>query len=234
MSLQFMVQPNQLVGDGSYMPKVVGQPVFTYGEVLEDIQNNTTLRSHDAELAIRRLTMVLLKQMSRGYKVEMPFGVLRPTVHGSFASETEDFEPWNGNTNHEIDISFRPNRGFLKQLAASCETERISDYALSHPKIHSIRNVSRKEDEGFRSLDIISITGVNLKHDPEAEDEGLFWSDGNGTRVRTPIVIDNSAKNLKVQIPELEAGSYELTVVSRLGNHQLRSSFYEETVQIST
>lgn len=233
MPIQFMVRPNHLRNDGTFMPRVINQRVVPYRQILDEIQESTTLRYHDAELAMERLIRVLSKHLGLGEKVETPFGYFRATLHGSFSDMHEEFEPWNQETNHQVDLSIRWDKEFADRVIREVETERVTEYTLSHPLIYQVHNLSRPDALDFHPTEIISIDGVNLRVDPAEEDEGVFWSDGNGTNQRTALLIDNTAKNIKLQVPQIPEGSYGLTIATRLGNHQLRSSYYEETLTVS-
>jgi hypothetical protein len=215
------------------MPRVISQPILRFEDVLQEMQESTTLRDHDADLAIQRLVKVMKKYVSAGFKVETPLGYFRATLHGTLHTQDEDFYPALSTNNHEIEFCFRPNRDLAADMVKDVETERISDFSMRHPRIYSLRNLSRPEAADVKNGDVISITGVNLKSDREAEDEGAFWTDEAGNSTRSELMIDNTSSNLKFLVPALTAGNYTLTISSRLGNHQLRSSYYEEVIPFS-
>jgi hypothetical protein len=218
--------------DGTFMPRVIDQPIMRYDRVLMEIQESTTLRSHNADLAIKRLTLSLIKYLSDGYKVETPFGVFRAAVHESFASETEDFYPALPSNNHEIEVGFRLNKDFVGKIVDNLNTERVADYSLKHPKVYDVANMNRPAATDIQPSEVLSLTGVNLKIDPDAGDEGVYWISQEAEEVKTGFLIENRNNNIKLIVPQLAAGSYTLKISTRLGNHQLRSSLHPETITI--
>ncbi len=104
--------------------------------------------------------------------------------------------------------------------------------SIKYPKVLEYANITSGSGGPFRSGDVVSMEGVNLKFNPQAEDEGIFWI-GGGAPVRTETIITNTASSVKLQIPELAPGDYSLSIATRLGNHHLRETTLEETITIS-
>jgi len=70
----------------------------------------------------------------------------------------------------------------------------------------------------------MTISGSNLKVDAEMEDEGLFWEDSQGARVKTTAISHNTTGTMHYIIPNLEPGDYVIIIATRLGNHILRTN----------
>lgn len=231
MALSFKLQKNHLQEESGYYPLIINQTVMSFEEVLEEIQNNTTLRSADARLAIERLSIVMAKALADGKKVRTPFGIFRLGLKGSLASQEEDYRPGAEGNDHEIVMHFRSKSQFLDQLTDQVELHRNNSYTARHPAIFEIQNLSGDEEQ-YRSGDIIAISGQNLKCDCQKQDEGVFWTNEEGNAERSSLLIDNTTSMLKLQIPQLPTGDYQLSVTSRLGNHHLRSSFEKPKLHI--
>ena len=232
-SLEFTLLNNHLKSDGRYMAKIVNQKTVGFEALLKEMENNTALRKEDIRLAISHFMNAVKGNLIRGMKVETPLGVFRTSIRGSFSSLTEDFRPFADANNHEIRVSFNPNRSLEEEVISGIVTEKVLENKVKYPKVASISNLNSPGDGSFKPFHVLSAVGVNLKIDAAAEDEGVFWTNPQGAITKTPVVSFSTNTRLQFQIPQLEPGTYSLSIATRLGNHALRTTTLDEPIVIS-
>ena len=184
-------------------------------------------------LGITQFFNSIADNLSKGLKVKTPIGEFRPTIRGSLESLDEDFRPFASTNNHRLKISVSPDPKLVADVVKNIRTEKIMENAVRQPTVFSIENRSNPVDEGFHARDVLILRGVNLKFDPEAEDEGVFWTNGDGGPIRTANFSLNTSSQIHCQIPDLPPGDYTLEIASRLGNHDLRTAAVEDTIPVS-
>ena len=232
-ALEFTLLDNHLKNDGRYMAKVINQRTIGFENLLKEMENNTALRKEDIRLAITHFMASVQDNLIRGLKVETPLGVFRTSVRGSFGSLTEDFRPFADTNNHELKVIFKPSRELETLVVSNIVTERVLENNMKYPKIFRFENLSSPEAGTFKSLDVLSMSGINLKIDTAADDEGVFWTNSRGDVTKTSVITRNTGTSLQFQVPALEPETYSLSVATRLGNHILRSTVLEQQVTVS-
>ena len=231
-TLEFTLMSNNLKNDGRYMARIIHQKTITYENLLLDMENNTALRKEDIRLANTHLLDAVVENLIRGLKVETPLGVFKMSIKGSFDSISDDFRPGAETNNHELKVRLKVSDELEKRVIEGISTEKVLENNLKYPKIFGFENLNSPGNESFSPSNIISISGINLKIDAEMEDEGVFWKDSQGAVTKASVITHNTSTLLQFQIPELEAGAYSLYVSTRIGNHLLRTTEYEEPVAI--
>ena len=232
-ALEYTLVSNNLENDGCYMAKVIHQKTVEYEKLLNEMERDTALRKEDIRLAISRFIGSIRENLVRGLKVKTPLGVFRPSVRGRFATPTEEFKPIPGINNHELRIAFHADKELAEGVLSDIVVRKVVGNNVRYPKVFKFRNESAQEDGLFRPANVISVTGINLKIDPDEPDEGVFWTDPEGKTTKSEAVFQSSNSKLLFQIPDLAPGAYKVSIEVRLGTQSLRSAAIEEPVEIS-
>ena len=197
------------------------------------MENNTALRKEDIRLAISHLMTSVKENLIRGLKVETPLGVFRTSVRGSFASLTEDFRPFADTNNHELKVRFNPSKELEESVISNIATAKVLENSMKYPKIIRFENLSSPEAGTVKPLDVLSMTGINLKIDTAVDDEGIFWTNPQGEITKTQVVTHTTSTSLQFQIPVLTPAIYSQAISTRLGNHTLRTTVLDQQITIS-
>ncbi|TFG59698.1 MAG: DUF4469 domain-containing protein [Spirochaetales bacterium] len=129
--------------------------------------------------------------------------------------------------------AFHPNRVFEEEVFSDIVTEKELENNIKYPKVFTWRTVSSPDDDTFKPLHVLFLSGINLKIHTEAEAEGVFWIDAEGGTFKTAAVIASSNTTLQFQIPELAPGTCRLTIAARLANNALRSTTLDKPLTVS-
>ncbi|WP_319475417.1 hypothetical protein [Marispirochaeta aestuarii] len=78
--------------------------------------------------------------------------------------------------------------------------ERVADYSLKHSKVYVIANMNRPEASDVQPSEILSVTGINLKINPDAGD--VYWISRDAEKLKTGFFIENR-DNIKLIVPQL-------------------------------
>lgn len=232
-SMSFTLIKNPFSEEDYYIARVVNQKSISFEALLLEMENNTAIRKQDFRLAVTQLKTAITANLLKGVKVVTPIGEFRPTIRGKFNSLDEDFRPSASTNNHQIRFTINPDSEMLNEVMEKTVTEKISDYTIKHPHIISISNNSKPADEGFHSTNVIIMNGLNLKFNPENDDEGIFWINNAGESFKTTSFSTNTNTAIHFQIPELVPGEYSVTVATRLGNHKIRETQLDDPIVIS-
>jgi nucleoid DNA-binding protein len=232
-ALEYTLVSNNLENDGNYMAKVIHQKTVEYEELLQEMERDTALRKEDIRLAISRFITSIRENLVRGLKVKTPLGVFRPSVRGRFATPAEEFKPMPGINNHELRIAFHADKELAEGVLSDIVVRKVVGNNVRYPKVFALRNESAPEDGLFMPTNVISVTGINLKIDTHAPDEGVFWTDAGGKTTKTETILRNSNSALLFQIPDLAPGLYTVSIAVRLRSRNLRSAVLKERIEIS-
>jgi nucleoid DNA-binding protein len=232
-SVEFTLLSNHLINDGRYMPKIIHQKTVEFEELLKEMEHDTALRKEDIRLAITRFLDSIRDNLIRGLKVETPLGVFRMSIRGSFSGLEEDFRPGAETTNHQIRVNFRPNKSFENEVISGVNFEKVLENNLRYPKVFSVRNISSPESGTCKPLEVLSFSGINLKINAAEEDEGVFWTNPQGEKTKTTVIVQNTNVCCMLQVPELPPETYLVSIAVRLKNHLLRTTTLEEPLVIS-
>lgn len=234
-SLEFMLVENHLhEGSDNFMARVINQKSSSYEDVLKEMASKTAIKKQDLGVAMELFLQVLADKLALGLQVENPLGVIKPTIRGTFESLDEDFRPFSESNNHDFDFIWNPSKKLREAVTSQIRFRRVSEHTLRYPKVIRMSNLNSPDDQLFSSGHVLKMSGINLRHDPEAEDEGVFWVNEKGESVKTSVIIDNTPSTLNIQIPHgLPAGEYDVKIATRLGNHELRVRSLDQKITIS-
>ena len=232
-SLKFLIVPNHLQDNGTFYPMVIDQPLIPFEELLDEMENNTTMRKQDIQLAISQLNTCIIKYLSRGNKIKTPLGIFSTSLRGTLHSPDENFTPESELNNHRIEVYVNPSKEVEEEVARNITLLKLSGKSVKIPNILSIIRTTKSNDKNYHATDVVVIKGSFLKFDPDMDDEGVFWLSSDGNRIRSISYSENTQTKVHCQVPELPSGLYTLELSTRGDNHLIQKATFDNQIKIS-
>ena len=188
---------------------------------------NSSFTEADNVGILNVLNTVVVKHLSKGYSVELPFGSIRPNATGTCSSIQDSFSLGHGN--NQINIIFSLSDEAKKEVASKLEYEQLPPDTTGDPKIYRLisltQNAKESENLDFQKGQTLRIRGRNLSFDYEDENQGVFLENETGL---TKIQVFTRAGTNVIDLPipsELAAGEYTVSVVTKPGSFYYNSSY---------
>ena len=173
------------------------------------------------------LNTVVVKHLSKGYNIELPFGTIKPNVTGTCSNIQDSFSLGHGN--HQVNVAFYLADDAKKEIDSKLEYEQLPPDTTGDPKIYRLisltQNAKESENLDFQKGQTLRIRGRNLSFDYEDENQGVFLENETGL---TKIQVFTRAGTNVIDLPipsELAAGEYTVSVVTKPGSFYYNSSY---------
>ena len=228
--IKYTLKKNNL-DNGLYVAKPVDLMTMSWENLLKQMQNNTALHKDDMNLAFRRCFTELASALSRGYIVETPLGIFRPTLKGTIYPDTVVFKPRYKYNDHKIDVNFKLNSEILDYIRHNAQVIKKADRSIPSPVIHRMKDAGSDKKQ-LSVSDILEIKGEHLKFDIQALDEGVFFIDSKGNSFRSAYYSCNTPKKVQAKVPEISPGEYHVKIVSRQGKGILTDDISRDIINI--
>lgn len=173
------------------------------------------------------LNTVVIKHLSKGYSVELPFGSIRPNATGTCSSIQDSFSLGHGN--NQINIIFSLSDEAKKEVVSKLEYEQLPPDTTGNPKIYRLISLTQNAKE-TESLDLqkgqtLRIRGRNLSFDFDDSEQGVFLENETG-RIRIENYSRAGTNVIDFPIPsELETGEYSVSIITKPGTMYFDASF---------
>ena len=188
---------------------------------------NSSFTEADNVGILNVLNTVVIKHLSKGYNIELPFGTIKPNVTGTCSNIQDSFSLGHGN--HQVNVAFYLADEAKKEVASKLEYEQLPPDTTGDPKIYRLNSLTQnaKESESldFQKGQTLRIRGRNLSFDYEDENQGVFLENETGL---TKIQVFTRAGTNVIDLPipsELAAGEYTVSVVTKPGSFYYNSSY---------
>ena len=188
---------------------------------------NSSFTEADNVGILNVLNTVVVKHLSKGYSVELPFGSIRPNATGTCSSIQDSFSLGHGN--NQINIIFSLSDEAKKEVVSKLEYEQLPPDTTGDPKIYRLISLTQNAKE-TESLDLqkgqtLRIRGRNLSFDFDDSEQGVFLENETG-RIRIENFTRAGTNVIDLPIPsELAAGEYTVSVVTKPGSFYYNSSY---------
>ncbi len=204
---------NPLTDDpNDYSAKVSSAGSLKLDDIVEGIVAN---RSEYQSETIRSIGTLIFNEigekLKEGYSVSTPLFSASTAVSGAFASKTSSFKK----SEHKLKINLRTNGAFLAELQQSeVEVLGVADVGGVIGKV--IDAQTGIEDSTITPKDVIQIEGAKIKVEGDDESVGTFLiKQADNLRIKLDRILTNNPSEQMVLLPELEAGDYQLEIVSQ-------------------
>ena len=173
------------------------------------------------------LNTVVVKHLSKGYNIELPFGTIKPNVTGTCSNIQDSFSLGHGN--HQVNVAFYLADDAKKEIDSKLEYEQLPPDSTGEPRIYRLisltQNAKESENLDFQKGQTLRIRGRNLSFDYEDENQGVFLENETGS---TKIQVFTRAGTNVIDLPipsELAAGEYTVSVVTKPGSFYYNNSY---------
>ena len=188
---------------------------------------NSSFTEADNVGILNVLNTVVIKHLSKGYSVELPFGSIRPNATGTCSSIQDSFSLGHGN--NQVNIIFSLSDEAKKEIDSKLEYEQLPPDTTGDPKIYRLisltQNAKESESLDFQKGQTLRIRGRNLSFDFDDSEQGVFLENETGrTRIKTFTRAGTNVIDLPIP-SELETGEYSVSVVTKPGINYFDSSF---------
>jgi hypothetical protein len=202
-----------------------------FDEILQFMAMDTALEMEDMRLAVERLKKALVFYLAKGDSVETPLGTIAAHVRGIANGSPVTPEISRAG----MKLRFRPDRALFREVQSNLAISVEEQMDPKRPRIVSVWNVEDPAAEDQMSTgQLLHISGSRLGFDIEAEDEGLFFVNGDEAGNRVSVYSRHGTRIIDCKVPEVPPGEYALQLRSRPGKgSELRTGTYSNTVTVS-
>ncbi len=193
----------------------------------QGVQYHSTFTKADLLSAFNLVFYLIKKNITDGYSVSTPIGIIEPVITGTAKGFSDSFKPEKKNNNHRVKVNLKPDKTFIKQLQQEFHISRAKDFSPKYyPFISAICKVnpdaSYKADSEFNKNDIVLIKGKYLKINPADKKQYLTLKKAD-VSYNVTTLIQNSSTSLVFKIPDdIESGTYTV----ELKNIPARKNYY--------
>ena len=170
---------------------------------------------------------VVVKYLSKGYNIQLPFGNIKPNVSGTCNNIQDSFSLGQGN--HQVNILFSLSDDAKREIDSKLEYEQLPPDSTGEPKIYRLisltQNAKESENLDLQKGQTLRIRGRNLSFDYDDTEQGVFLENETGS---TKIQVFTRAGTNVIDLPipsELEAGEYSVSLVTKPCSMYFDNSF---------
>jgi len=167
-----------------------------------------------------------------GKFVQTPLGSFFLSASGTLENADQTFTPRAENSNHDLQLHFRPNRALGARLIAMAKLERAVHMDKSSPYLDTVKTVRTKSVNTGNPGELLRIEGERLSFIDTDEATGLFFVNGKETRAEYYVVVKPGL--VIAEIPaSLPPGPYNIVIRSTADGTRIREGRYEPIFTIS-
>ncbi|PXX95707.1 hypothetical protein DF185_21685 [Marinifilum breve] len=164
---------------------------------------------------LTRSNQVIIEKMAQGYSVNTGVFHGHLTVNGVFNGVTDRFNP----EEHRLIASFTSGTELREELKKT--NVEILGTLTNEPVVGKvIDSLSESEDSNITPNNVIIVRGNRLKIVGDDASVGIYLiNQTDNTRHKCDQIISNEPKQLMVMVPSIEAGNYELEIVTQYSSN---------------
>ena len=174
------------------------------------LQKGTLLTRTDIVAVLNNFEETIADALLNGYTVNLPLFNTSFSISGVFESAMDSFD---GNR-HKLNINL--TKGILLRNAEKNVKLEKTAARAPQPTIQEVRDsVSGVVNERLTASGVVELRGYNLRIDGDNPACGLWFVDENGTETKATVIVENKPSRIMAMIPALNAGSYQVKVVTQ-------------------
>lgn len=199
----------------------------TMDELVDEMASaKSTMSRADFACAMEVLAATIAKLVADGKFVQMLLGSFYLSASGTLDTADQPFTPRAENSNHDLQLHFRPNRALGARLIAMAKLERSVHTDKCSPYLVTARTVRTKTQNVGNAGELLRIEGERLAFDDGNEATGLFFVNGKETRADYYVVVKPGL--VIAEIPAtLPSGQYTLVIRSMADSARIREGRHE-------
>jgi nucleoid DNA-binding protein len=224
MPIRYEVVANNLK-PGSYYPRALPGDRVPLDRMIADIVNETALSETDVRAALNALTRRIAAHLSAGQVPELDDLV-------SFSvSIGEDLSGADAAVSNAVQIRINAQAAarLLNTVRERATLEKVYR-AGRQPLVTALYDVASGGENVYTAGNIVRLRGDDLKFDPNATDEGVFFV-GNGSTTRIATYAQAGSREIIFLVPPTVSGEQTVEVRTRYGTETLRAGRMPTTVR---
>ncbi|MDE5898556.1 MAG: DUF4469 domain-containing protein [Treponemataceae bacterium] len=180
---------------------------------------NSSFTEADNVGMLHVLNEVVVKFLAKGYDVELPFGIVRPTATGTCAGIQDSFVLGHGN--NDVALGFSADAAAYKEVRAKLEYRQVNPDPSGEARLYRLNSKLADASESsvleFPAGATVRLHGRNLSFDFSDERQGVFLENEGGV-VRVAEFERAGSNIVDAVIPNgIAAGEYDVSVVTKPG-----------------
>lgn len=230
MALKYSIRDSKLVSvKGRQVAQVAKLESYTLEDIVDMIASSGSgIKKATAVSVFEEFSHILEQILSEGGAVSTPLFGIKPSISGTFEDSKDRFDK----KRHEIKLNARVGSR-LKKCARQIKTQKVAAEQVV-PVINDVFDFgSQKESVEMTPGNVIRVSGVRLKLDPEDDQQGVFvWNDGEES-VGMEVLKATSKEILCVVPHDLASGKYQLEVRVVFPNTKIpRKGIYKDRLVV--
>jgi len=215
MAIHYVLRENKRTADpNDYYAVVVPTGSVSQEDFLKRLASaGSTLNLADMLAFLQVFGTVMLQTLLSGETVVLAFANFSVSIRGVFNGAADTFDPARHSFSINIEVGPALRNPFAQQAVPQKDVA-----PLPEPILVQYKNANTGElNSTAKSGGLGEIRGDNLKYNPAAADEGIFFVPPTGPALKVAAFTHNGDKVLAFQNPILTAQLYTLEVRHRFG-----------------
>ena len=220
-TIKFQTYPisEQIAGGKSlFSARVLTEGTVTYESFTQLLASETKTSAEQARYVLDVVGKQLLEAAKKGYKVTLPFFLIKPAIHGAFTSEDDSFD----SARHELVVQVTTKDPLRNALTDVTPVNATASLTCS---LVNIMDTDTAEENIFYVEDAVTVLGKNIAIDTNAEDEGLWLVNSAGEKVAQFTITSCDPQTINAVLSEAEqakvsTGVYTLYIAARNGQRK--------------
>ena len=211
MSINFTLVPNHLNGsdEARFIARVQSTGSLNMPQIIElMLKKGSTVTKADIVSVLENYAEIIETFLGLGYIVNTNIARFRPSIKGTFASNSDPFDP----ASHALSINASPSPRILEKVRGEAQINRQPEREMKYDLVDFIDFQSGTINQTITSGSVAQLRGQRLEVDPDDPASGIFFIDSAGAESEVALIVNNSSRNPLFRIPDLPPGAYTLEV----------------------
>jgi len=206
------------------------EPIYQEDLIKDMLRKNTTVTRQDILVVMDLLKESVMDNLLLGFPIYSDLFKAGISIRGGFSSSYDEIDP----AKHQLSVNLNASSDLKKQLLKRAELDTVR-YEAPSPSIREIYDYGSNENSlNFTRGSLIHIRGNHLY--VEGQDSTVWLSvAGSNEMISLPNIHKSTKTSILCNLPEdIEAGSYELTVINGDGvNGKAKRGTYSSEIHIT-
>ena len=174
------------------------------------LKRGTMLTRTDVIAVFNAIEEVIVEASAEGNTFNLPLFNTSFSISGVFDGPLDSFDP----NRHRLNLNLTKGT-LLRDAEKTVKLEKTTATAPL-PQIQEVKDsVSGTVNERLTAAGVVEVRGYNLKIDGDDPTCGLWLVDENGQQTKAAVIIENKPSRIIAMIPQLNAGSYQVKVITQ-------------------
>jgi hypothetical protein len=231
MAVKYSLYPNKLNGNkGTYYAQVVPVNTVDINDIIKHVKSCGSSVSESDFLAVyHELERAIIHFLQEGCNVNTSLLKAKHSISGKF----ENFDGKFKKGENSINACFEPGRAIVK-ATKYIKVEKINPKMQKALILQYKDTTSGEINKTITPGGIGTIYGENLKVDQLDGEQGIFFIDQTGGKVKVEHIGQNSNTNLVfMNPPSLVSGRYNVEIIQKIKNNKTkRASLFQTALMV--